>query len=68
MGRGSKSSQQPKDVFFMVLAVVKHGGLLDFVARMFELKRSTFERLIIRFVKLFSMIVFHKMVDYGATQ
>lgn len=52
----------------MVLAVVKHGGLLDFVARMFELKRSTFERLIIRFVKLFSMIVFHKMVDYGATQ
>jgi len=46
VGRGRKSAQKPKDVLFMLLTVLKHAGKWDFLAKMFNMKAPTFEKLI----------------------
>ena len=66
VGRGRKSAQTPKDVLFMTLAVLKHGGNWDFLARMFGLSASSFERLVMKFVHLISEAVYESYVDYQA--
>lgn len=54
VGRGRKSTFKPMDVFFMSLAVLKHGGSWDVLAKVFEMKTPTFERLICGFIKAVS--------------
>lgn len=49
-GRGRKCAHRPKDVFFMVLETLKHGGLWDMNARLFGIKGPTFERMVIFFM------------------
>jgi len=44
--RGRKSQHKPKDVLFMLLSVLKHAGSWDFLAKMFQIKGPTFEKLI----------------------
>ena len=51
-GRGKKSAFTTKDVFFMLLTLLKHGGLWHFVGRMFRITGSTFERTIMRMVDI----------------
>ena len=50
----------------MTLAVLKHGGKWDFLARMFSLSASSFERLVMKFVHLISEAVYESYVDYQA--
>ena len=54
VGRGRKSDQEPKDVLFMTLSVLKHGGTWDYMGRMFKIKGPTFEKLIMAFLKVVS--------------
>lgn len=46
VGRGRKSTFKAKDVLFMALAVMKHGGHWEFLGRMFKIKGQTFEKMI----------------------
>ena len=62
-GRGRKCEHKPKDVLFMVLSVLKHGGTWDFLARMFGQKTSAFERMILRFIKMLSEAVYEHYVN-----
>lgn len=62
IGRGRRCSFQPKDVMFMTLAVLKHGGHWDFLGRMFRVKGPTFERLITQFISMISAFVYEKYV------
>lgn len=52
VGRGRKLLHCPKDVIFMVLTVVKHGGNWDFLGNMFKIKGPTFEKLIMGYMKV----------------
>lgn len=54
VGRGRKSSCKGKDVLFMMLTVLKHGGNWDYLAGMFCMKGPTFERMIVNFIQLLS--------------
>ena len=49
-GRGRRSSIKPRDLFFITLCVLKHGGHWCFMAGTFGMKGPTFERLIVGFV------------------
>ena len=48
----------------MTLAVLKHGGQWDFLAKMFSLKGPTFERMIMKFIDIISYPVFEQYVDF----
>ena len=50
VSRGRKCARKPKDVLFMVLAVLKHEGTWDVLARMFGQKTSAFGRMVLRFI------------------
>lgn len=50
--RGHKCAHKPEVVLLMVLAVLKHGGTWDFLARMFSQKTSAFVRMVLRFIQL----------------
>ena len=60
--------QKPKDVLFMVLAVLKHGGTWEFLARMFGQKTSAFERMVLRFIKLLSEPLYEHYVSNQTTK
>lgn len=62
-GRGRKSSQQPKDVLFMLLTVLKHAGHWDFLGKMFHIKGPTFEKLIYGFLSCISEVLYSTFVD-----
>ena len=66
VGRGCKSAQKPKDVLFMKLAALKYGGNWDFLAIMFGVSASSFERLVMKFVHLISEAVYDSYVEYQA--
>ena len=63
VGRGGKCAQNPKDVLFMLLAVFKHGGTWDVLARMFGQKRFAFERMVLRFIQLLSKPLYEHYVS-----
>ena len=63
VGRGRKSSQTPMDVFFMSLAVLKHGGSWDILSKVFDMKAPTFERVISGYMKVVSKILVEMFVD-----
>ena len=44
------------------LAVLKHGGTWDFLARMFGQKTSAFERIVLRFIHFLSEAVYEHYV------
>ena len=48
--RGRKYNQSLMDVLLMTLVVLKHGGLWDFLDKMFRIKEPTFVRLITGFM------------------
>ena len=62
--RGRKCAPTAKDVLFMTLAVLQHGGAWDFLARMFGQKTSAFERMIVRFIGMLSKPVYEQYVVY----
>lgn len=62
VGCGRKCPYRAKDTFFMLLAVVKHGGNRDFLARMFRIKARTFERMITSVLGIISLIVYDMFV------
>lgn len=48
--RGKRGIDSPKDLLFMLLVVLKHGGEWGFLATMFNRNVSTFEKSIMRFI------------------
>ena len=64
VGRGRKCAHSAKDVLFMTLAVLKHGGSWDFLARMFGQKTSAFERMIVQFIRMLYEPVYEQYVVY----
>lgn len=63
VGRRRKTSQTPMDVFFMSLVVLKHGGSWDLLAKVFDIKPPTFERMICGFMPIASKILCELFVD-----
>lgn len=62
VGLGHKSQHTAKDVLLLTLTVLKYSGQWDFLAEMLNLKESTFERLITRFIELLSTHLFESLV------
>lgn len=54
-GKDRRTVYKPKDVSFMMLVLLKHGGQWDFLGQTFKMKGPTFERLIMRFVNFVSL-------------
>lgn len=63
-GRGSKSPIHGKDLFFMTLTVLKHGGKWDMMAYLFGMKAPTFEKRVTGMVKILSSHAYGKFVTY----
>ena len=55
---------QGERLLFMTLAVLKHDGAWDFLARMFGQKPSVSERMIVRFILMLSEPVYEQYVVY----
>ena len=51
-GRGKRSKVKGKDMVFMLLVVLKHGGRWDILGQVFRIKGPCFERMITNFAKL----------------
>ncbi|ETO80708.1 hypothetical protein F444_04824 [Phytophthora nicotianae P1976] len=66
VGRGRKSKQQPKDVLFMFLVVLKHCGKWDVVANVFRIKTGTFQKMILSFAEVVSPYLYEKYVVSAA--
>ncbi|ETP28256.1 hypothetical protein F442_22455, partial [Phytophthora nicotianae P10297] len=62
VGRGRKSKQQPKDVLFMFLVVLKHCGKWDVVANVFRIKTEAFQKMILSFAEVVSPYLYEKYV------
>ncbi|KAG3107373.1 hypothetical protein PI124_g13314 [Phytophthora idaei] len=52
VGRGRRSTFAAKDVFFMLLVVMKYGGTWDMLARIFRIKTPTFIKTITGFIEI----------------
>ena len=61
-GRGRKTSYRAKDVLFMTLSTLKTGGHWDYMASMFRITGSVFQRLIKKFFFLISEELYEGMV------
>ena len=61
-GRGRKTSYRAKDVFFMTLSTLKTGGHWEYMASMFRIKGSVFQRLIKTFLFLITEELYEVMV------
>ena len=61
-GRGRRSRVKPLDLFFNVVARVKTWGNWEFLARMFNMKGPTFERLVMRLVNCLSKHAYKTLV------
>lgn len=57
-----------KDVFFMALIVLKHCGRWDIVAHVFKIKSTTFEKMIVNFLKVLSSHLYEIYVDAGMSE
>lgn len=68
VGRGRKCRFSAKDVFFMILVVLKHAGKWDFLAKMFGVKGPTFERMITSFIHLIQEQFYEIFVGYQETR
>lgn len=61
-GRGRKTPYKPKDILFMTLTVLKHGGTWDHSARIFKIATTCFERLVTKAIISISGPVYDKLV------
>lgn len=61
-GRGRKTPYKAKDILFMTLTVLKHGGHWDHTARIFKIHTTCFERLVTKAIKAISGPVYEKLV------
>ncbi|KAG3022294.1 hypothetical protein PC119_g9313 [Phytophthora cactorum] len=52
VGRGRRSTFAAKDVFFMLLVVMKCGGTWDMLSRIFKIKTPTFIKTITGFIEV----------------
>ncbi|ETP53160.1 hypothetical protein F442_01919 [Phytophthora nicotianae P10297] len=66
VGRGRKSKQQPKEVLFMFLVVLKHCGKWDVVANVLRIKTGTFQKMILSFAEVVSPYLYEKYVVSAA--
>ena len=64
-GRRKRTQFSGKDAFFMTLVTMKNGGTWEFLARVFSIKAPNFERVVLRFVTLFSETIYDKFVLSG---
>ena len=62
VGRGRKTPHKAKDVFFMMLSTLKTGGQWDYMANMFRIKVSVFQRMVKSFLLLVSEQLYEGMV------
>jgi len=62
VGRGRRKAVKPRDAIFMILAVAKHGDHWDMLARTFQMKAPTFERIITKFLEMLYEEVNEKFV------
>ena len=61
-GRGQKCKVSGKDILFMLLIVLKHGGHWDLLGRIFKIKGPTFERMITLYVTFISSVQYKTYV------
>lgn len=61
-GRGQRSVVKPKDALFITMTVLKHGGQLQMLARIFAMKSQSFERLVTRMLTLLSDHIYEDFV------
>lgn len=61
-GRGQRSKVTAKDALFCTMTVLKHGGQWQILARVFNMKPPTFERLVTRFLRLVSDYLYVEFV------
>ncbi len=66
VGRGKKCSFSGKDVLFMTLVTMKHGGTWDLLGGAFKIKGPTFEKMITGYIKKLSPFLYRKLVDSNA--
>ncbi|KAH9122177.1 hypothetical protein AeMF1_006416 [Aphanomyces euteiches] len=52
VGSGNKSRTSPRDMLFMTLTTLKHGGSWDIIAALFKFKSSTFAKSILGFIRV----------------
>lgn len=52
IGRGRRSPQKPLDMLLMLLTVLKNGGTWGYLAQMFRMKTSSFERAMSSFISI----------------
>ncbi|ETN04217.1 hypothetical protein PPTG_14925 [Phytophthora nicotianae INRA-310] len=62
VGRGRKCEQTPKNVFFMVLTVLKHCGKWDVVASIFRFKTGAFQKMILSFAGVIAPFLYDRFV------
>ena len=63
--RGKRTQFTGNNAFFMTLVTMKDGGTWDFLARVLSIKAPIFERVVLRFVTLFSETIYDKFVLSG---
>ena len=61
-GRGKKSHVSGKDMLFMFLTTLKHGGHWDILGRVFKIKGPTFERMMTKYVAMISSYLYDLLV------
>ena len=62
-GRGSKSPNKAKDLFFMSVCVLKHGSKWNLMAYLFEMKPETFEKRMTGMIAITSDFLYTRFVE-----
>ena len=62
-GRGRKSPYTAKDVFFMLLTVLKQGGAWDMMGMCFKISPTVFKKLITNYAMILSEHAYHELVE-----
>ena len=66
VGRGKRSRYHAKDVLFMALCVCKTGTMWDFAATLFNMKSTSFERLVTHFICMVTPFAYPTYVELAA--
>lgn len=62
IGPGRKSHHTGKEMLFMILTVLKHGGQWEIIAKVFSLKGPSFERMMTKFIDLLYESLYEALV------
>ena len=66
VGRRKRSKYNAKDVFFIELTVCKTGTMWDFAAKIFNMKSTSFERLVTNFIRMVTPLAYATYVERAA--